>query len=58
MKVIFPAVTICSFISASIHLSKRGKVDPKIVPKSIQIGANLAKGVGKGYPIINIILKK
>jgi hypothetical protein len=32
---------------------KRGKVDPKMAPKSIQNGANLAQGVGKGYPKIN-----
>ena len=37
---------------------KRGKVDPKMAPKSIQNGANLAQGVGKGYPKINRNMKK
>ena len=30
-----------------------GKVGPKMAPKSTQNGANLAQGVGKGYPKIN-----
>ena len=33
---------------------KRGKVDPNMAPQSIQHGANLTQGVGKGYPRINI----
>ena len=37
---------------------KRGKVGPKIAPQSIQNGANLAQGVGKGYPKINNNMKK
>ena len=32
---------------------KRGKIDPKMAPKSIQNGTDLAQGVGKGYPKIN-----
>ena len=36
---------------------KRGKVGPKMAPKSIQNGANLAQGVGKGYPKINKNMK-
>ncbi len=31
----------------------RGKVGSTLVPKSIPNGANLAQGVGKGYPKIN-----
>ena len=37
---------------------KRGKVDPQMAPTSIQNGANLAQGVGKGYPKINRNMKK
>ena len=36
---------------------KRGKVKPNIAPTSIQNGANLAQGVGKGYPKINRNMK-
>jgi hypothetical protein len=36
---------------------KRGKVGPQMAPKSIQNGANLAQGVGKGYPKINKNMK-
>ena len=37
---------------------KRGKVGPQMVPTSIQNGANLAQGVGKGYPKINRHMNK
>ena len=37
---------------------KCGKVDPKMAPTSIQNEANLAQGVGKGYPKINRNMKK
>ena len=36
---------------------KRGKVGLQMVPKSIQNGASLAQGVGKGYPKINRNMK-
>ena len=32
---------------------KLGKIEPTMVPDSIQNRANLAQGVGKGYPTIN-----
>jgi hypothetical protein len=37
---------------------KRRKVEPTMAPKSIQNGANLAQGVGKGYPKINRNMNK
>jgi hypothetical protein len=37
---------------------KSGKVGPKMASTSIQNGANLAQGVGKGYPKINRNMKK
>ena len=37
---------------------KRGKVEPIMAPTSFQNGANLAQGVGKGYPKINRNMKK
>ena len=37
---------------------KCGKVVPKMGAKSIQNGANLAQGVGKGYPNINRNIKR
>ena len=37
---------------------KRGNVGPTMTSQSIQNGANLAQGVGKGYPKINKNMKK
>ena len=37
---------------------KRGKVELTMAPTSIQNGANLAQGVGKGYPKINKNMKQ
>ena len=59
-------LVLCKFLAKFLAKSlqefgagsgKRGKVDPTMAPKSIQNGANLAQGVGKGYPEINRNMK-
>jgi hypothetical protein len=58
---------LCKFLEKSLQESlqefgagggKCGKVDPNVAPKSIQNGAKLAQGVGKGYLEINRNMKK
>ena len=54
---------LCKFLAKSLQEfgaggGKRGKTDPTLAPKSIQNRTNLAQGVGKGYPEININIKK
>ena len=58
---------ICKFLAKFLAKSlqefsagggKHGKVGPQMVPTSIQNGANLIQGVGKGYPKTNTNSKK
>ena len=59
----FSASSLRSFLRSLCRSSARaaesaGKVRPTTAPKSIQNRANLAQGVGKGYPKINRNIKK